>query len=50
MSRSPFSVVYFISFQKQEKYKDAEQSALDLFKEMHSARRKVLVKIFRKLL
>jgi hypothetical protein len=31
---------YFISFQKQEKYKDAEPSAIDLFKEMHCSKKK----------
>ena len=31
---------HFISFQKQEKYKDAEPSAIDLFKEMHCSKKK----------
>jgi hypothetical protein len=42
--------VHFISFQKQEKYKDVEPSAIDLFKEMHYSKNKILLKNFIKLL
>jgi hypothetical protein len=31
---------HFISFQKQDKYKDAEPSAIDLFKEMCCSKKK----------
>jgi hypothetical protein len=36
--------VHFILFQKQEKYKDVEPSAIDLFKEMHCSKKKGFTK------
>jgi hypothetical protein len=41
ISRPQFSPdSFFISFQKQEKYKDVEPCEIDLFKEMHCSKKK----------
>jgi len=32
-------LILFTSFQKQDKYKDTESTAIDLFKEMHCSRK-----------
>jgi hypothetical protein len=32
--------IYFTSLRRQEKYKDIEPSAIDLFKEMHCSKKK----------
>jgi hypothetical protein len=35
----PIFTKFILSFQKQEKYKDAELSAIDLFKKMHCSKK-----------
>jgi len=35
-------LILFTSFQKQDKYKDTESTAIDLFKEMHCSRKMAL--------